>query len=60
MTGDIATTGAGLSAMALAGLALNFALGWTWADPLAALILVPMIAREGFEAIGLRGADHED
>jgi divalent metal cation (Fe/Co/Zn/Cd) transporter len=53
-------TCAGLSATTLAGLALNFALGWTWADPLAALLLVPMIAREGFEAIGLRGTDHED
>jgi divalent metal cation (Fe/Co/Zn/Cd) transporter len=41
----------------LAGLAINSAVGWTWADPLAALPLVPMIAREGFEAIGLRGAD---
>jgi len=45
-------TCAGLSATTLAGLVTNSALGWTWADPLAALMLVPMIAREGFEAIG--------
>lgn len=35
-------------------------LRWTWADPLAALILVPIIAREGFEAMGLGGSDEED
>jgi divalent metal cation (Fe/Co/Zn/Cd) transporter len=52
-------TCAGLSATTLAGLALNFALGWTWADPLAALMLVPMIAREGFEAVGLAGGNDE-
>jgi divalent metal cation (Fe/Co/Zn/Cd) transporter len=38
---------------------VNFALGWKWADPLAALLLVPMIAREGFEAIGQGGADED-
>ena len=48
---------AGLSAATLAGLAVNFALGWKWADPLAALLLVPMIAREGFEAISQGSAD---
>jgi divalent metal cation (Fe/Co/Zn/Cd) transporter len=46
-----------LSATTLVGLAFNGAFGWTWADPLAALILVPMIAREGFEAIGLWNHD---
>jgi divalent metal cation (Fe/Co/Zn/Cd) transporter len=50
---------AGLSAPTLGGLAVNFALGWKWADPLAALLLVPMIAREGFEAIGQGGADED-
>jgi divalent metal cation (Fe/Co/Zn/Cd) transporter len=55
-------TCAGLSETTLAGLVRNFALGWTWADPLAALMLSAMIAREGFEAIGLGGGDdqHED
>ena len=42
-----------LSATALAGLFLNAALGWWWADPAAALVLVPLIAREGIE--GIRG-----
>lgn len=42
-----------LSAILLAGLVLNALLGWWWADPVAALIMVPLIAREGVE--GLRG-----
>lgn len=45
-----------LSAIALAGVGLNAALGWWWADPLAALAMVPIIAREGVE--GVRGG-HE-
>lgn len=39
-----------LSAILLAGLALNAAFGWWWADPVAALAMVPLIAREGREA----------
>ena len=50
---------AGLSAT-LAGLAVNFALGRKWAGPLAALLLVPMIAREGFGTIGQDGADEDE
>lgn len=46
-----------LSAILLAGLALNYLFGWWWSDPLAALIMVPIIAREGFEA--LRGESCE-
>ena len=42
-----------LSAIALAGVALNALLGWWWADPVAALAMVPIIAKEGLE--GLRG-----
>ena len=42
-----------LSAILLAGLTLNALLGWWWADPVAALVMVPIIAREGIE--GLRG-----
>ena len=42
-----------LSAILLAGLALNATLGWWWADPVAALAMVPIIAKEGVE--GLRG-----
>jgi divalent metal cation (Fe/Co/Zn/Cd) transporter len=39
-----------LAAILLAGLALNALFGWWWADPAAALIMVPLIAREGFDA----------
>ncbi len=40
-----------LSAILLAGLALNAAFGLWWADPLAALAMVPIIANEGREAL---------
>jgi divalent metal cation (Fe/Co/Zn/Cd) transporter len=40
-----------LSAIALAGVALNAVLGWWWADPVAALAMVPIIAKEGLEGI---------
>jgi divalent metal cation (Fe/Co/Zn/Cd) transporter len=40
-----------LSAILLAGLGLNAGLGWWWADPLAALIMAPLIAREGWTAL---------
>jgi divalent metal cation (Fe/Co/Zn/Cd) transporter len=43
-----------LSVILLGGLVLNASLGWWWADPLAALAMVPIIAREGID--GLRGA----
>ena len=46
-----------LSAIVLGGLALNALLGWWWADPVAALCMVPIIAREGVE--GLRGVADE-
>jgi divalent metal cation (Fe/Co/Zn/Cd) transporter len=40
-----------LSAILLAGLTLNALFGWWWADPLAALLMVPIIGREGWEAL---------
>jgi divalent metal cation (Fe/Co/Zn/Cd) transporter len=40
-----------LSAILLIGLVLNAILNWWWADPLAALLMVPIIAREGWEAL---------
>lgn len=40
-----------LSAILLGGLTLNALLGWWWADPIAALAMVPIIAREGLEAV---------
>jgi divalent metal cation (Fe/Co/Zn/Cd) transporter len=42
-----------LSAILLAGLLLNALFGWWWADPVAALVMVPIIVKEGVE--GLRG-----
>lgn len=39
-----------LSAIVLAGLLLNAAFGWWWADPLAALGIVYVAVREGREA----------
>ncbi|MFZ0315294.1 MAG: cation transporter [Candidatus Korobacteraceae bacterium] len=42
-----------LSAILLAGLLLHALLGWWWADPAAALVMTPIIAREGVQ--GLRG-----
>jgi divalent metal cation (Fe/Co/Zn/Cd) transporter len=47
-----------LSVIALAGVGLNAALGWWWADPVAALLMVPIIAKEGIE--GLRGVSDCD
>jgi divalent metal cation (Fe/Co/Zn/Cd) transporter len=40
-----------LSAILLGGLLLNALLGWWWADPLAALVMVPIITKEGIEAL---------
>jgi len=40
-----------LSAILVGGLALNATVGWWWADPVAALLMVPIIANEGKEAI---------
>ena len=39
-----------LSAAVLLGLVLNAALGWWWADPVAALVLAVLAMREGCEA----------
>jgi divalent metal cation (Fe/Co/Zn/Cd) transporter len=42
-----------LSAILLGGLLLNTVAGWWWADPIAALLMAPIIAREG--VLSLRG-----
>lgn len=42
-----------LSLTLLVGLAANAAAGWWWADPIAALLMVPWLVSEGRE--GLRG-----
>jgi len=40
-----------LSAILLGGLLLNALFGMWWADPVAALVMVPIIAKEGIEAL---------
>ncbi|HXI13502.1 MAG TPA: cation transporter [Thermoanaerobaculia bacterium] len=47
-----------LSAILLGGLLLNAFAGWWWADPLAALVMVPIIVKEGLEAV--RGKQCDD
>ena len=44
-----------LSAALLLGLVANAAAGWWWADPVAALMMVPWLVKEGIE--GLRGEE---
>ena len=44
-----------LSFTLLVGLVLNAAAGWWWADPVAALAMVPWLVREGVE--GVRGEE---
>lgn len=39
-----------LSAILLVGLVLNATVGWWWADPIAALVIAALAAREGIEA----------
>jgi len=46
-----------LSAILLLGLLLNATLGWWWADPAAALIMVPIIAKEGVEDVRGKACD---
>jgi divalent metal cation (Fe/Co/Zn/Cd) transporter len=40
-----------LSAILLGGLLLNALLGWWWADPVAGLVMVPIIGNEGVNGI---------
>lgn len=46
-----------LSIIALAGVALNAAFGWWWADPVAALAMVPIIVVEGIAGVRARADD---
>ena len=43
-----------LSAVLVAGLLLNFFLGWWWSDSVAALVMVPIIMNEGEEAVRMK------
>jgi divalent metal cation (Fe/Co/Zn/Cd) transporter len=50
-----------LAVTTLAGLALNAAFGWWWADPVAALVIVPLLVREGragWRGDGCCGCEH--
>jgi divalent metal cation (Fe/Co/Zn/Cd) transporter len=47
-----------LSVIVLTGLGLNALFGWWWADPIAAICMTPIIAKEGVE--GLRGEESCD
>jgi divalent metal cation (Fe/Co/Zn/Cd) transporter len=49
-----------LSAILLVGLALNAVWGWWWADPVAGLAMVPLIAWEGIEGVRGRSACTDD
>jgi divalent metal cation (Fe/Co/Zn/Cd) transporter len=40
-----------LSGILFVGLALNALFGWWWADSIAAILMVPIITREGIEAL---------
>jgi len=46
-----------LSIVALAGLVANALWGITWADPVAALCLIPLVMREGWQALNGRPCD---
>jgi len=46
-----------LSAILLAGLGLNALFGWWWADPVAALAMLPLILKEGIEALRGEGCE---
>jgi divalent metal cation (Fe/Co/Zn/Cd) transporter len=47
-----------LSAILLAGLLLNAVLGWWWADPVAGLIMTPIIAKEGMKGMKAKTCCH--
>jgi divalent metal cation (Fe/Co/Zn/Cd) transporter len=47
-----------LSAILLGGLTLSAVFGWWWADPVAALVMLPIVTKEGVEA--LRGEKCDD
>jgi divalent metal cation (Fe/Co/Zn/Cd) transporter len=40
-----------LSVILVGGLLLHFLMGWWWSDSVAALVMVPIIANEGIEAV---------
>ncbi|MFC1724336.1 cation diffusion facilitator family transporter [candidate division KSB1 bacterium] len=49
-----------LSFTLLLGLGLNSWVGWWWADPVAALLMIPWLIKEGFELVGEFREDEEE
>lgn len=49
-----------LSAILLAGLGLNALFGWWWADPVAGLVMVVFIVKEGWEAFEKAGEKNSE
>lgn len=49
-----------MSAALLSGLVLNAAFGWSWADPVAAIIIAAFAVKEGVEAWSGGDDDHDD
>jgi len=47
-----------LSGILLAGLSLNALFGLWWADPVAGLVMVPIIAKEGIAGLQAKACDH--
>ena len=47
-----------LSAILLVGLALNALFGWWWADPVAALCMLPIIVKEGISGLRAESCSH--
>jgi divalent metal cation (Fe/Co/Zn/Cd) transporter len=48
-----------LSVILIIGLALNAILGWWWADPVAALCMVPIIIKEGIAGLRNEACSHD-
>jgi divalent metal cation (Fe/Co/Zn/Cd) transporter len=46
-----------LSAILLGGLLMNAVAGWWWADPVAGLVMVPVIAKEGVDGLRAKACD---
>lgn len=49
-----------LSAILLGGLLLNAVVGWWWADPVAGLVMVSIIAKEGIDGVRGRACSCEE
>jgi len=49
-----------LSLALLVGVGLNAAFGWAWADPVAALLMLPVILYEGWETLREAREDHDE